>query len=72
MALQCIDDVFWILASGQPGFEDDRVLDDDLVLTRKVLHPAAKRIKPGVRGLVQRDGTLAGLSADLADHPPRQ
>ena len=43
---------------------------------RKMLQPfanaSAQRIEPGVRRLVQCDRALAGLGADLADHPARQ
>ena len=47
MPLQRIDDVLWILAAGEPGLEDDGVLDDDLVLPRKVLDPPAQCVEPG-------------------------
>ena len=72
MPIQGVDDVFWILAAGQPGTQDHRVLDDHLVLAGKVLHPPAQRVAPGIRRLVQSDGALAGLGTDLADQAPRQ
>ena len=72
MAVQRVDDAFGILAAGQPRSEDDGVFDDDLVLPREVLDPAAQRLEPGLGRLVERDGAFAGSGAGLVDHPAHQ
>src|SRR4051812_43083199 len=46
--IQGVDDALWILTAGQPGLEDDGVLDDDLLLAGEVLHPPAHRLDAGV------------------------
>jgi hypothetical protein len=67
--VQVVDDALGVLAASQPGAQNDRVFDDDRVLTGELLDPTAQRMEADVGRLIERDGAFTGLRIDFVDHP---